>query len=134
MNCSNCSYSFHKDDLKHHAPTDSMLCDDCLQEFLAMDEEQNKVDTDKNGHPIEQYWLGWRIFPVFHYSDGKSDFEIYSPDGESGSIRIRTTVLALRNEIEEMEPETSFHEPEPDMDGPNQAERDEQHFAYQRFK
>lgn len=135
VKCNHCLKSFYEEELKLHTPSGYTVCDDCLKLFLDMDEEvaNPSVDRDANGNPVEQYWLSWRLLPVFHYTNGKSDFEIYAPDNGEGRIRPNTTVEELRKEIDEMEPETT-RESEPDMMGPNQAERDEQHFSYQNLK
>lgn len=46
-------------------------------------------------------YRGYIISPVFHYNNGKSDFNVYRPDGESGYMEHMTTLEQVKKDIDE---------------------------------
>ncbi len=48
-------------------------------------------------------YKGWIIEPVFVYDSGKTDFNVYPPHGEYGTIHPSTTIEAIKEEIDEEE-------------------------------
>lgn len=51
-------------------------------------------------HDLE--YRGYTISPVFHYSDGKSDFNVCRPDVETGYLEYRQTLDDVKAYIDEM--------------------------------
>lgn len=47
-------------------------------------------------------YKGWKIWEVFCYTNGKSDWQIYPPHGEFGLIRPSMTLEEIKHDIDEL--------------------------------
>lgn len=56
------------------------------------------METERN--TVTNY-LAWEIHPVFNYTNGKSDWQIYPEDGEHGEIIPSMTLEELKSYIDE---------------------------------
>jgi hypothetical protein len=53
--------------------------------------------------PVQCIYKGYLIKPVFHFTNGKSDFEVYPDEGgEPGSLYPSTTLEKIFTEIDEL--------------------------------
>jgi len=51
------------------------------------------------GRDRSTFFQGWEIEPVFNYTDGTTDFQVYPPDSDKGYVEPKTTKQKIKMKI-----------------------------------